>query len=75
LSRVRLADTRCVQKRPDYPSEPKSTAHVRAGEFWGIPLRLDGWYACDRVLTVWDSRVNQTAERVDACQSGGPQTR
>ena len=57
-----------MPRRPDYPFEPKSTAHVQAGDFWGIPLRRGGWYACGRVLRVWDSRVNLTVGLLDWCE-------
>jgi hypothetical protein len=34
-----------------YPFEPRSNAHLEAGQFWGIPLS-DGRFACGRVLAV-----------------------
>jgi hypothetical protein len=57
-----------VAKHPGFPFAPKSTAHVRAGDFWAIPLRRGGWYACGRVLRVWDSRVNLTVGLLDWCE-------
>jgi hypothetical protein len=36
---------------PKYPFEPKSNAHLRPGQFWGVPLG-DGRWACGRVLAV-----------------------
>lgn len=35
----------------EYPFEPRSTAHLRSGQFWAIPLS-DGRFACGRVLDV-----------------------
>lgn len=40
-----------VTGRIGYPFEPKSIAHLRAGQFWAVPLS-DGRYACGRVLHV-----------------------
>ncbi|UTG93649.1 Imm26 family immunity protein [Geobacter sulfurreducens] len=34
-----------------YPFEPKSTAYLRPGQFWSVPLP-SGKYACGRVLQV-----------------------
>lgn len=34
---------------PAYPFEPKSNAHLKPGQFWGVPL-TDGRWACGRVL-------------------------
>lgn len=34
-----------------YPFEPKSTAYLEPGQFWGVPLS-DGRFACGRVLAV-----------------------
>jgi hypothetical protein len=34
-----------------YPFEPKSTAHLEPGQFWGLPLS-DGRFGCGRVLAV-----------------------
>ena len=36
---------------PKYPFEPRSNVHLRAGQFWGVPLS-DGRWACGRVLAV-----------------------
>ena len=36
---------------PSYPFEPRSTAYLRPGQFWGIPLS-DGRWACGRVLAL-----------------------
>jgi len=44
--------------RIKYPFQPKSTAHLRPGQFWAVPLHrpgfLDypGWYGCGLVLDV-----------------------
>jgi hypothetical protein len=37
--------------RVRYPFEPRSTAYLEPGQFWGIPLS-DGRFACGRVLEV-----------------------
>ncbi len=34
-----------------YPFEPRSTAHLRPGQYWAVPLS-DGRYCCGRVLDV-----------------------
>jgi hypothetical protein len=34
-----------------YPLEPKSTAYLEPGQYWGLPLS-DGRFACGRVLAV-----------------------
>ena len=39
---------------PGYPFAPKSNAHLRAGQFWAVPLS-DGRFACGRVLDVQKS--------------------
>jgi hypothetical protein len=49
--------------RPAYPFEPRSNAHLEAGQFWGIPLS-DGRFACGRVLAV--PRVPDPAYPVNA---------
>lgn len=38
-------------RAPHYPFVPKSNAHLRAGQFWAVPLS-DGRFACGRVLDV-----------------------
>jgi hypothetical protein len=38
---------------PSYPFVPKSTGHMRVGQFWSIPLRSEH-FACGRVLQVRD---------------------
>lgn len=40
-----------VTRRPCYPFEPRSTAYLERGQFWGVPLS-DGHFACGRVLDV-----------------------
>jgi hypothetical protein len=39
-----------VARPPRYPFEPRSTAYLRPGDFWGIRTRRGGWYCCGRVL-------------------------
>jgi hypothetical protein len=59
---------------PTFPFTPKTTAYVRAGDFWGIPLRRGGWYACGRVLRLGDSRVDLTIGLLDWCEPTPPTT-
>ena len=40
-----------MTRAESYPFEPKSNAHLLAGQFWGIPLS-DGRFGCGRVLAV-----------------------
>jgi hypothetical protein len=39
-----------------YPFRPKSTAHLKPGQFWAVPL-LDGRYGCGRVLQIGASQI------------------
>lgn len=58
-----------MPKHPGYPFIPKSTAHIRAGDFWAIPLRRGGWFACGRVLYVWpQGRVHVVIGLLDWCE-------
>lgn len=43
------------RSEPAYPFVPKSTASLRPGQLWAVPLR-DGRFACGRVLEVHDPR-------------------
>jgi len=38
-------------RAPKYPFEPKSNAHLRPGQFWGVPLSNGRW-TCGRVLSM-----------------------
>jgi hypothetical protein len=38
-----------MARRPDYPFEPRSTAYLIPGQFWGVPLS-NGRFACGRVV-------------------------
>jgi hypothetical protein len=40
-----------VSATPTYPFTPKSNKHLRAGQFWAIPL-ADGRFAAGRVMAV-----------------------
>src|SRR5262249_10570900 len=40
-----------VPAEPTYPFVPRSTAYLRPGQFWAIPLS-DGRFACGRVLAL-----------------------
>ena len=57
---------------PGFPFVPRSTAHVRAGDFWGIPLRRGGWYARGQVLYVPDGRVAVVVGLLDWCEPVPP---
>lgn len=62
-----------------FPFEPRTTAHVRPGDFWAIPTRRGGWYCCGRVLAtgVEGSRGRRTALVVglmDWCEPHPPTT-
>lgn len=48
-----------MSRHPGYPFDPKSTAHVRPGDFWAIATRRGGWYCCGLVLAI----SNLTATR------------
>lgn len=67
-------DRYCPRAGAALPFTPKSTAYVRAGDFWGIPLRRGGWYACGRVLRLGDSRVDLTIGLLDWCEPTPPTT-
>ena len=43
----------------DYPLVPKTTAHLRPGQFWSIPM-TDGRFGCGRVLRVGTGRGGRT---------------
>ena len=36
---------------PPYPFKPKSSASLRAGDFWALPL-VGGQYGCGRVIAL-----------------------
>lgn len=61
-----------MPKHPGYPFVPKTTAHVRVGDFWAIPLRRGGWYACGQVLYVPEGRVNVVVGLLDWCEPDLP---
>ena len=50
-----MAD-RTMSPMSAYPLIPKTTAHLRPGQFWSIPL-ADGRFGCGRVLRVDDRRT------------------
>jgi hypothetical protein len=63
-----------MARHPGFPFAPKTVAHVRAGDFWGIPLRRGGWYCCGRVLCT-DPGVNNrqlTVGLLDWCEPETP---
>src|SRR5262245_49569999 len=46
----RAADPPPVRRpKMKYPFQPKSTAHLKPGQFWSVPL-TDGRFGCGRVL-------------------------
>ena len=61
-----------MSNHPGYPFMPKTTTHLRAGDFWPIPLRRGGWYACGRVLRVLDGRSRVIVGLVDWCEPTQP---
>ena len=61
-----------MPKHPGYPFVPKTTSNVRAGDFWAIPLRRGGWYACGQVLYVPEGRVKLIVGLLDWCEPGPP---
>jgi len=54
-----------------FPFTPRWTSRVEVGDFWAIPLRRGGWYACGRVLRL-DSRVLLTVGLLDWCEPRPP---
>jgi hypothetical protein len=63
-----------MARHPGFPFSPKTVAQVRAGDFWGIPLRRGGWYCCGRVLGT-DPGVNNrqlTVGLLDWCEPEKP---
>jgi hypothetical protein len=63
-----LRDTALVSNHPDYPFIPQTTTHLRPGDYWPIPLRRGGWYACGRVLRVLEGRVLVVVGLMDWCE-------
>lgn len=60
---------------PDFPFRPKSTAYLRPGMFWGVPLS-DGRTACGRVLQIQaGSRVTFLAGLMDWVGDDPPSAR
>lgn len=49
--RARPGTMRSLSPAARYPFVPRSRAHLRAGQFWALPLS-DGRYGCGRVLAV-----------------------
>jgi hypothetical protein len=60
--------TALVSHHPGYPFAPPTTTHLRTGDFWAIPLRRGGWYACGRVVRVLDGRSRVIAGPMDWCE-------
>ena len=60
-------------EHPGYPFVPTSTTHIRAGDFWAIPLRRGGWFACGQVLYVWpQGRRRVVVGLLDWCEPSAP---
>jgi hypothetical protein len=57
-----------MPKHPGYPFIPRSTTHLRVGDFWAIPLRRGGWFACGRVLCLLPSRTRVLMGLMDWCE-------
>lgn len=54
------------------PFIPRTTSQVKPGDFWAIPLRRGGWYACGRVLWKGASRVQLAVGLMDWCEPEPP---
>ncbi len=55
------------------PFIPKSTAEIFPGDYWGLPLRRGGWWACGRVLDVRpESRTSLVVALLDWCEATPP---
>lgn len=61
-----------MPKHPGYPFIPKSTTYLRAGDYWAIPLRRGGWFACGRVLCLLPSRTSVIMGLMDWCEPTAP---
>lgn len=63
-----------MARHPGFPFAPKTVAHVRAGDFWGIPLLRGGWYCCGRVLCTDPGLNNRqlTVGLLDWCEPEKP---
>lgn len=55
-----------------FPLVPKTTTGIEPGDFWAIPLRRGGWFACGRVLWLGPGRVTLTVGLLDWCEPGEP---
>src|SRR5258705_838794 len=56
---------RSARPMPTYPLIPKTTAHLRPGQFWSIPM-ADGRFGCGRVLRVDTDRRTGGRTRLTA---------
>lgn len=63
-----------MSRHPGYPFEPRSTAHVRSGDFWAIATRRGGWYCCGLVLATSHLTKSRTlvVALLDWCESDLP---
>jgi len=63
-----------VQRHPGYPFIPRTGAYIRPGDFWAVPLRRGGWYACGRVLDTQTGLGNRlvTVGLLDWCEADEP---
>ncbi|MCY1141033.1 hypothetical protein OWR29_23800 [Actinoplanes sp. Pm04-4] len=63
-----------MPRHPGYPFEPKSMAHIRPGDFWGIPTRRGGWCCCGQVLGFyeWTTPRSLVVGLLDWCEPQPP---
>lgn len=45
-----------MRHKPTYPFRPKSTASLRAGQFWAVPFG-SGLFGCGRVLQLYGAEI------------------
>jgi hypothetical protein len=70
----RVVTLSVVGRHPGYPFVPRTVAYIRPGDFWAIPLRRGGWYACGRVLDTQTGLSNRlvTVGLLDWCEPDKP---
>ncbi len=63
-----------MSRHPGYPFVPRTNAHVRAGDYFAIPLPRGGWFCAGRVLKP-RTRINNrwvTLGLLDWCEPESP---
>lgn len=64
-----------MPKKLTYPFTAKSTAYLRAGQFWAVELGrfgYAGWYGCGRVLELDGDKRNFLAGLMNYCDTKPP---